>query len=219
MNVELDTEAGALYLRLTPGRVAETAELADLVVADYEENGRMLGIEFVRAKHFGPFLLEHPEIATLPSRLAYASLDRGLSWEIETGTETRPAAERARLNAELNAAFVDGVLANPALIDGLPRGATIVPFRAGAAHVSASQAIGLLGELGIEGTTPVLLPLPLPSPDRPERERTRPWLEGADLRTTTPAALTRVLTGLGVVSREGDERSVVVKDTTKVRTA
>lgn len=219
MNIELDTAANALYLRLGSGRVAETVELADLVVADYDEAGRLLGVEFVRAKHFGPFLLEHPEIAILPSRLAYVSLDRGLSWEIETGAETRPAAERARLNAELNAAFVDGLLANPSLIDRLPRGATIVPFRVGAAHVSANQAIGLLGALGIEGTTPVLLPLPLPSLDRPEWKRARPWLEGSDLRTTKPIVLTQVLTDLGVVSAEGDERSVVVKDETRVRTA
>lgn len=219
MNVELDTAAGALYLRLTPGRVAETAELADLVVADYEEDGQMLGVEFVRAKHFGPFLLEHPEIAVLPSRLAYLSVDRGLAWEIETGAETRPAAERARLNAELNAAFVDGVLANPSLIDRLPRGATIVPFRVGAAHVSANQAIGLLGILGIEGATPVLLPLPLPSLDRPEWESARPWLEGADLRTTKPGALTQVLTDLGVVASGDDERSVVVEDKMRARTA
>lgn len=219
MNVELDTAAKALYLRLTFGRVAETAELEELVVADYDETGRMLGVEFVRAQHFGPFLLEHPEVAILPSRLPYADIDRGRSWEIETGADARPVVERTPLNAELNGAFVDEVLAIPSLVDRVPDGTTIIPLRAGAAHLSTDEALALGRKLADEGKTPVLQPLGFPSPEPPEWETIRAGLEGADLRTTTPIELTQVLAELGFLSWEGDERALDGKDKAIVRTA
>lgn len=225
MNIELDTAANALYLRLGSGRVAHTAELENLVVADYDEAGQMLGVEFVRAKHFGPFLLEHPEVATLPSCLPYANLDRGLSWEIETGTETRPVAERARLNVELNAAFVDELLVDPALVDRVPPGATIVPLRAGAAHLAADEALALARKIATGGKTPVLQPLELPSPARPDGEGTRrfpathTWLEGAALWLTTPIELAQLLADLESRSRESDGQTVEGKGKSIARTA
>ncbi len=99
MNIDLDSDAKALYLRLAPGRVADHGELADLVVANYDAAGRILGIEFVQAEDFGSFVLQHPDLVELPSRLAYTSRDRGRSWVVETGAEAKSVLQRPRLNA------------------------------------------------------------------------------------------------------------------------
>ena len=77
MNVEVDTTARALYLRLAAGVVADTVELDDWIVGDADDAGRLLGIEFVRPMDFAPFLRDHPELVELPARLSYVSLDRG----------------------------------------------------------------------------------------------------------------------------------------------
>ncbi len=190
MNIVLDTAAGALYLRLMPGRVAETAELADLVVADYDDAGRMLGVEFVRARRFGPFLHQHPEVAALPSRLPYASLDRGVSWELETGADQRSDVDRVALNIELNAAFIEEALANPWLLDRLPQGAAIIPLRVGAPHLSADEALGLAQKVAREGRAPVLQPLGLPSPERSEWVKTQiPNIRYRELSPKWPAGM------------------------------
>lgn len=132
MKVELDTAAKALYLRLHPGRVVDHGELAEFVVANYGNAGGVLGIEFVRAEDFGPFILEHPELVALPSRLAYVSVDRGVSWDVETGAEDRPPGERERVNAEVHGAFVAELVANPDLVGRIPEGATVMPLGVGA---------------------------------------------------------------------------------------
>lgn len=170
MNLELDTTAKALYLRLVPGRVADTVELADSVVVDLDEAGDRIGIEFVHAEDFGPFLLDHPEAPILPVRVTYVSLDRGTSWDVETGTEDRPAGERARANAEVNAAFVNELIANPSLLDRIPQDATLIPIRHGTPHLSPEEAIALAQRIAGEGGVPVIQPLGMPAPERPEWE-------------------------------------------------
>jgi uncharacterized protein YuzE len=42
-----DTEGGENYFKLSDKPVAYSVELADLVVADYDESGAVRGIEFV----------------------------------------------------------------------------------------------------------------------------------------------------------------------------
>jgi uncharacterized protein YuzE len=64
MQFRLDVEANALYIAIKPGTVARTIELTDLVYVDVDATGEPLGIEFVSADEFVPFLrrlttLEH----------------------------------------------------------------------------------------------------------------------------------------------------------------
>lgn len=125
MKLDLDTTTNSLYLRFTAGRVANTVELADLVVADLDETGTILGIEFVHAEDFAPFVGKHPELVRLPSRLLYDSRDRGKVWTVETGVgDDRPFAERAEANAKLHGEFVATLMADPARLDRIPDGAT-----------------------------------------------------------------------------------------------
>ncbi len=192
MNLELDTTAKALYLRLVPGRVADTVELADSVVVDLDETGDRIGIEFVHAEDFGPFLLDHPEAPALPARVTYVSLDRGTSWNVETGTEDRLAEERARANAEVNAAFVNELIANPSLLDRIPQDATLIPIRYGAPHLSPDDVIALAGRIAGEGGVPVIQPLGMPAPERPEWDGPRiPNIRYRELTPRWPADLGR----------------------------
>jgi len=50
--MEIDPKSGTGYYRLHSGKgkVAYSIEIADMVVADYDEQGTVLGIEFVEAK-------------------------------------------------------------------------------------------------------------------------------------------------------------------------
>ena len=48
MQLEVDSEAGAVYLRLREGRVHETRQLIESqVMADLDEHGALLGIELL----------------------------------------------------------------------------------------------------------------------------------------------------------------------------
>jgi len=136
MKIELDSEAKALYLRLNSGRVADTIELADAIVMDQDGDGRPLGVEFVHAEEFEPFLREHPDLISIPSRLRYESLDKAKTWQVETGmdgdgTDGTGAAD----NLTLNARFIGEVIAEPSTLDAIPEGSVVVltPGEAGAA--------------------------------------------------------------------------------------
>jgi uncharacterized protein YuzE len=56
MQFHFDEEANALYSAIAPGEVARTVELTDLVYVDVDAQGAPLGIEFVSADEFVPFL-------------------------------------------------------------------------------------------------------------------------------------------------------------------
>ena len=51
MKVDLtyDAEADAAYLRLSPGKVAQSEEVAPGVVFDLGEDGKVVGVEWLRA--------------------------------------------------------------------------------------------------------------------------------------------------------------------------
>lgn len=118
MNIEVDTSAKALYLRLAAGRVADTVELADTVVADLDETGNLLGIEFVRVEQFAPFVAAHPDLVALPRHLAYTSVDRNRRWHVEIGgnTETTNGDPHTQV-AMMNGAFLAEIVADPELVD------------------------------------------------------------------------------------------------------
>ena len=157
MKIELDSEAKVIYVRLDSGRVADTVELADAVVLDKAGDGRSLGIEFVHAEEFEPFLWEHANLISIPSRLRYESLDKAKTWQVETGIDGHGAAE----NLTLNARFIGEVIDDPSAIDAIPEGSVVVltPSEAGAASEISSD---LADRLSREGHDVIVRPLGTP---------------------------------------------------------
>lgn len=49
MRVEYDPQADAMYIRLRQGDVADSDEIRDGVVVDYDASGEVLGIELLSA--------------------------------------------------------------------------------------------------------------------------------------------------------------------------
>ncbi|MDD2536340.1 MAG: DUF2283 domain-containing protein [Macromonas bipunctata] len=47
MKFEYDPQADALYIRMASGKVAETEEVRPGLMLDYDENGKILGIEML----------------------------------------------------------------------------------------------------------------------------------------------------------------------------
>ncbi|MDZ4202024.1 MAG: DUF2283 domain-containing protein [Gallionella sp.] len=47
MKVEYDAQADAMYIRLAAGTVSDSDEVREGVVLDYDEAGRVLGIEIL----------------------------------------------------------------------------------------------------------------------------------------------------------------------------
>lgn len=55
--IEIDLVAKALYVRLALGQVADTIELAHGVIADVDESGTVLGLEFLHIERFVPVVV------------------------------------------------------------------------------------------------------------------------------------------------------------------
>ena len=56
MQFRFDQDANALYIVISAGEIARTIELTDMVYVDVDVTGAPLGIEFVSADEFVPFL-------------------------------------------------------------------------------------------------------------------------------------------------------------------
>lgn len=69
MEFQLDRDVNALYIRLRPGKVSRTIELTDSVYVDVDAEDVPLGLEFVNADEFVPFLRDHANDAQIPPRL------------------------------------------------------------------------------------------------------------------------------------------------------
>jgi uncharacterized protein YuzE len=69
LRVRYDAEADAMYLRLRDGSVAETVEIEEMVYVDIDEEGHPLGIEFVVASDFLPFLSRRGGEFSVPRRI------------------------------------------------------------------------------------------------------------------------------------------------------
>ena len=69
MIFEYATDVNALYVRFRRGKVAETVEIEHLIVVDLDGDGQPLGMEFVNADDFLPFLRRHGGPLTLPDDL------------------------------------------------------------------------------------------------------------------------------------------------------
>lgn len=51
MRADYDSEADALYVRLTEGRLARSIELGDCVVVDLDDDDRARGVEIISPGH------------------------------------------------------------------------------------------------------------------------------------------------------------------------
>ena len=47
MKIEFDPEADAAYLELIDGEVARTEQIESGIISDFDENGRLLGLEIL----------------------------------------------------------------------------------------------------------------------------------------------------------------------------
>jgi uncharacterized protein YuzE len=55
----LDPDVNALYIRFSAGEVSRTLELEEFVYVDIDAQGEAVGVEFVNADDFMPFLRRH----------------------------------------------------------------------------------------------------------------------------------------------------------------
>ena len=62
MQFSFDSEANSLYIALHEGQVARTIEITDMVYVDVDASGAPLGVEFVSADEFVPFLRRLQEL-------------------------------------------------------------------------------------------------------------------------------------------------------------
>lgn len=76
MRIEYSPTAGALYLRLQAGTVAKTVEIEEFVDVDVDASGQPLGVEFVVAEEFDPFLERHAGALDVPGDLAELAASR-----------------------------------------------------------------------------------------------------------------------------------------------
>jgi len=53
MKIEYDPEADAAYISIARGKVADTREISDGIVIDYDAAGRVLGIEVLSVQRRG----------------------------------------------------------------------------------------------------------------------------------------------------------------------
>ena len=69
MHFQLDRDVNALYIWLRPGTVSRTMELTDTVFVDLDAADTTLGLEFINADEFIPFLRDHSDDADIPPQV------------------------------------------------------------------------------------------------------------------------------------------------------
>ncbi|HEY7035465.1 MAG TPA: DUF2283 domain-containing protein [Thermomicrobiales bacterium] len=70
MEIRYDAEVKALYIRLAVGEVDHTTEVEEFVYLDVDQEGRPLGLEFVDAEDFFPFLERHGGKICVPTHVS-----------------------------------------------------------------------------------------------------------------------------------------------------
>jgi uncharacterized protein YuzE len=69
LQIRLDQDVNALYITVRSGRVSKTLELTDSVYVDLDAKGKPIGIEFVNADEFLPFIREHANDSDFPAQV------------------------------------------------------------------------------------------------------------------------------------------------------
>lgn len=66
MHIKRDPDVNALYITFGEGEVARTVAISEAVYADLDEVGNPLGLEFINADDFIPFLRERVTDVAIP---------------------------------------------------------------------------------------------------------------------------------------------------------
>ena len=66
--MHLDPESGAGYLRLTGEKVAYSIDLDDEVIADYDKEGQVVGVEFLAGNSLDVEIERYIELAKVRSK-------------------------------------------------------------------------------------------------------------------------------------------------------
>ena len=77
MTIKLDPDVNALYIRFTPGTVHRTVEVEASVYVDVDDQDTPLGMEFVNADDFLPYLRRHAGEIPIPDSLVGGGALRG----------------------------------------------------------------------------------------------------------------------------------------------
>jgi uncharacterized protein YuzE len=67
MQIQFDRDVNAMYIEITSGEVGETIEVTNTIYVDVNHEGRPLGVEFLDADEFLPFLRQELGDAEVPS--------------------------------------------------------------------------------------------------------------------------------------------------------
>ena len=73
MTFKLDPEVNALYITLKDGDVAQTVEFEDDIYLDTDQDGQVMGIEFVDATDFIAFMARHGGEVRIPEHFEVAA--------------------------------------------------------------------------------------------------------------------------------------------------
>ncbi len=69
MEFQLDRDVNALYIKLRPGKVAQTIEVTTTIYVDLDADDAPIGIEFTNADDFLPFLRDQADSADVPPQV------------------------------------------------------------------------------------------------------------------------------------------------------
>jgi uncharacterized protein YuzE len=69
MQFQLDRKLNALYVSLREAPVAKTVEITDTIYYDIDDSGNLLGVEFLNADEFIPFIRNQGEGVPIPPQV------------------------------------------------------------------------------------------------------------------------------------------------------
>jgi len=124
MQFEIDTTARSGYLRARKGRVSATNELSNLVYADIDRNGEVLGIELIGREAFEGIEDLLATVVQVPTRLEYLIDDEHRLY-VEAGVGQSSSAHDATA-IQRHLAFARSIVTNGWNSDEIPDDALII---------------------------------------------------------------------------------------------
>ena len=69
MQIQFDRDVNALYIEIARGEVTRTIEVTGTIYLDVDREGRPLGLEFLDANEFLPFVRQEPGDIDIPAQV------------------------------------------------------------------------------------------------------------------------------------------------------
>lgn len=69
MQIQFDRDVNALYIEIARGEVTRTIEVTETIYLDVDQEGRPLGLEFLDANEFLPFLRQELGDIDIPAQV------------------------------------------------------------------------------------------------------------------------------------------------------